>query len=237
MTTLAGIALANLAMAAATVVQLAAGIGFGLVGASLLLAVDPRLVPVPFAAAGIVLLFGQWRSNAASVPKGVLLPSVLGVVAGTVVGMGLAVAWPELGSRRGCGVVVLVAVALSLLVPPLRPTGPTLAAAAAVSGAMGGIAGTHGPLMGLAVTGMTAQAVRGFLGLFWMIAYGTILVIALPAGRIHPGDLWMAVALLPGLALGAALSGPARRWLVGPRLRWAILLLATVSGAALVIAG
>ncbi|WP_426959147.1 TSUP family transporter [Muricoccus radiodurans] len=236
MTSLGGIVLANLAMVAATVVQLSAGIGFGLVGAALLLAVDPRLVPVPFAAAGMVLLFGQWRADAGSVPRGMLAPSVTGVVAGTLAGMALAVLWPEWASRRGYGIVILVAVALSLAAPPLRPTAPTLGAAALVSGVMGGFAGVHGPLMGLAVAGLNAQAVRGFLGLFWLIAYGTILLAALPAGRIALGDLWMASALLPGLAIGALLSGPARRWLHGPRLRAAILLLAATSGLALVVA-
>ena len=97
-------------------------------------------------------------------PGGMLVPAVAGVVAGTLAGMALAVLWPELASRRGYGIVILVAVALSLAAPPLRPNAPTLAGAALVSGVMGGFAGVHGPLMGLAVAGLNAQAVRGVSG-------------------------------------------------------------------------
>jgi uncharacterized membrane protein YfcA len=112
-----------------------------------------------------------------------------------------------------------------------------LAGAALVSGVMGGFSGVHGPLMGLAVSHLPAQAVRGFLGLFWLLAYITLLVMAIPAGRLGWAELWLALVLLPGIALGAALSGPARRWLQGPRLRWAILAISAAGGIALVVAG
>jgi len=229
------ILLAGLAMALATVVQLSAGLGLGLVGVPLLAAVDPRLVPVPFILSALPMMLGQWRVDSGAVPRGMLAPAIAGVVIGTGAGMALAILFPGLATRRGYGIVVLVAVALAVAVPRLRPTGPMLAGAAAVSGVMGGISGVHGPLMGLVVSHLPAQAVRGFLGLFWLVAYGVLLMLALPAGRLGPTELWLALALLPGIALGAALSGPARRWLHGPRLRWAILGIAALGGAGLVL--
>ncbi|MFC7736811.1 TSUP family transporter [Roseomonas sp. GCM10028921] len=229
--------LAGLAMALATVVQLSAGLGLGLVGVPLLAAVDPRLLPVPFALSALLMMFGQWRVDSRAVPPGMLLPAAAGVVLGTAAGMALAVMHPGLATRRGYGIVVLLAVALALAVPRLRPTVPMLAGAGFVSGAMGGISGVHGPLMGLVVAHLPAGAVRGFLGLFWLIAYLAILLIALLAGRLGWEELWLAAALLPGIALGVALSGPARRWLHGARLRWAILGIATLGGVSLVAAG
>ncbi|WP_156963577.1 TSUP family transporter [Muricoccus aerilatus] len=234
---LAQFALVTLVMAAASIVQLAAGVGAALVGAPLLLAIEPRLVPAAFSAAMMVLLFGQWRSNAGSVPPGLLLPAVAGVVLGTGIGMALAVAWPGLASRRGCGVVILAAAALTLLAPQVAPRGRVLALAGLVSGVMGGLAAVHGPLVGLAVSRLRPEAARGFLGLFWLIAQGTLLLMAVPAGRADWGTPLLALLLLPGLALGAALSGPAQRWLVGPRLRAGILGLALVTGGLLVVAG
>ena len=47
------LALANAAIAAATVVQLAVGLGFAMVAAPLLLLIDPRLMPGPFLVAGV----------------------------------------------------------------------------------------------------------------------------------------------------------------------------------------
>ncbi|TPG60411.1 hypothetical protein EAH89_03260 [Roseomonas nepalensis] len=229
--------LATLVMAAASVVQLAAGVGAALVGAPLLLVIEPRLVPVAFSAAAMVLLLGQWRANAGAVPAGLLRPAVAGVVAGTAIGLALGAAWPELASRRGCGVVILVAAALTLLSPPVAPRPPVLAGVGLVSGVMGGLAAVHGPLIGLAVSHLPAAAARGFLGLFWLIAQGTLLLLAVPAGRADWNTPLLALELLPGVAVGAALSGPARRWLTGPRLRAGILALATTAGALLVIAG
>ena len=224
-------------MAAATVVQLAAGVGLALVGAPLLLAIDPRLVPVAFSMAALALLFGQWRANAGRVPRGLLLPAVAGVVLGTGIGMALAVGWPWLGSRRGCGGVILLAAALTVFARPVAPRAPVLAGVGLVSGIMGGLAGVHGPLIGLAVSHLPAGAARGFLGLFWLIAQMTILVLAVPAGRADWGTPLLALALLPGVALGAALSGPARRWMTGPRLKAGIVTLALVAGGLLVVAG
>lgn len=224
-------------MAAATVVQLSAGLGLAIVGAPLLLAIDPRLVPAAFAAAALVLLFGQWRANAGEVPRGLLLPSVVGVVAGTAIGMALATWWPVLGSRRGCGVVILTAAALTLFGRPVPPRPPVLVGVGLVSGVMGGLAAVHGPLIGLAVSHLPAAALRGFMGLFWMIAQGTILLMAIPSGRADWGTPLLALSLLPGVALGAAVSGPARRWLTGPRLRAGIVTLAVIAGGLLVVVG
>ena len=229
--------LSNLVMLAATVVQLSAGLGLAVVGVPLLLLLDPRFVPAPFAAAAVLLLFGQWRADAGAVPRGLFLPSVAGLVVGTAAGMLLAAWEPALASRRGCGVVILMTVALTLAAPPIRPTGAALAAVALISGVMGGVATVHGPLVGIAVSRLPAAAVRGFLGLFWLVAQGTILVMSVPAGRAGWDTPWLALALLPGVAVGAAVSGPARRWLVGPRLRTGILVVATIAGVGLVVAG
>lgn len=224
-------------MAAATVVQLSAGLGLALVGAPLLLAIDPRLVPAAFAGAALVLLFGQWRANAGEVPRGLLVPSVIGLVIGTAIGMVLAAWWPALGSRRGCGVVILMAAALTLFGRPMPPRPPVLAGVGLISGVMGGLAAVHGPLIGLTVSHLPAAAIRGFMGLFWLIAQGTILLLAVPSGRADWGTPLLALSLLPGVALGAAVSGPARRWLTGPRLRAGIVTLAVVAGSLLVVAG
>lgn len=229
--------LADLVVAVAAIVQLSAGLGLTLVGVPMLVAIDPRLVPVPFILSALPMMLGQWRVDSRHVPRGMLLPSVLGVAIGTAIGMSLAILQPELATRRGYGIIVLVAVALAVAVPRLRPTTPMLGGAGLVSGVMGGISGVHGPLMGLVVSHLPAQAVRGFLGLFWLLAHLTLLAMAIPAGRLGWGEVWLALGLLPGIALGAALSGPARGWLHGPRLRWAILGISAAGGIALVTTG
>lgn len=217
-------------MTAATVVQLAAGLGLSMVAVPPLVALDPRFVPGPLLAAGALLMFGQWRADVRAVPKGILGWAVAGLAVGTALGMGLATTAPHLASRRGFGVVILLAVALAVTVPRLRPTPPILLAAGFVSGAMGGFSGVHGPLMALAVAHLPAPAVRGVLGLFWLIAYAMIVPVAAIAGRFGAAEAWLTLALLPGLGIGVLLARPARVWLTGPRLRPVILMVSAVSG-------
>ncbi len=221
-------------MAAAVVVQLAAGLGLSMVAVPPLVALDPRFVPGPLLAVGAVLMFGQWRADVRAVPRGILPWAVAGLAVGTALGMGLAAVAPQMASRRGFGVVILLAVLLAVTVPRLRPVPPMLFAAGFISGAMGGFSGVHGPLMALAVAHLPAQAVRGVLGLFWLIAYAMIVPVAAIAGRFGAAEGWLTLMLLPGLALGVLLARPARAWLTGPRLRPAILLVSTVSGGLLV---
>jgi len=224
-------------MAAATLVQLAAGLGLSMVAVPPLVALDPRYVPGPLLAVGSLLMFGQWRADVRAVPKGILVWSVAGLALGTALGMGLAAAAPGLASRRGFGVVILIAVVLAVSVPRLRPVPPILFGAGFISGLMGGFSGVHGPLMALAVAHLPATAVRGVLGLFWLIAYAMIVPVAALAGRFGMAEVWLMLTLLPGLAIGVALARPARVWLTGPRLRPVILAISAVSGVALVVAG
>ncbi|WP_376099185.1 TSUP family transporter [Roseomonas sp. CCTCC AB2023176] len=229
--------LANAAIAVATVVQLSVGLGFAMVGAPLLLLIDPRLVPGPFAASALPVLFYQWRADAGEVPRGLLLPATTALLLGTAAGMALAAWQPAVGSRRGCGVVILLCVVLTLAVPTLRTSTRLLAGKGFASGVMGGIAAVHGPLIGLAVSGLPARALRGFLGAFYLVAQASVLLLAFPAGRADSGTWLLAASLLPGMAVGALASPPARRWLVGPRLRIAILTVATFAGGLLVAVG
>lgn len=217
--------------------QLAAGLGLALVGVPLLAALDPRLVPAPFLAAALPLLYGQWRADRGAVPPGLLGPAVAGLALGTAAGMALALGWPGLDSRRGYGVVVLAAVVLAALAPPLRPGRAALAGTGFASGVMGGLAGVHGPLMGLALSHLPAPALRGTLGAVWCVAFLLVLAMAILAGRADPGDLALSFALLPGFALGVLLARPARRWLHGARLRRAVLALSAAGGALLVALG
>lgn len=224
-------------MAAATVVQLAAGLGLSMVAVPPLVALDPRFVPGPLLAVGALLMFGQWRADVRSVPKGILGWSIAGLAVGTALGMGLAAAAPGLASRRGFGVVILLAVGLAVSVPRLRPVPPILFGAGFISGAMGGFSGVHGPLMALAVAHLPARAVRGVLGLFWLVAYAMIVPVAALAGRFGMAEVWLTLSLLPGLAIGVALARPARAWLTGPRLRPVILVISGIAGLALIAFG
>jgi uncharacterized membrane protein YfcA len=218
-------------------VQRIAGLGLALVAAPALVALDPRYVPGPMLIGGFFVVAGQAWAERRHLPRALLPPALLGLAAGTALGLGLAEASPLFASRRAVGVVILLAVAFSVAAPRLPPTRPVLFAAASGSGAMGALAGVHGPLMALAITHLPAPAFRAFLGLFFACGFFGVLPGAVLLGRFGVAELWMAAALLPGIALGALAARPLRRFVHGPRLRPVVLGISGASGAALVLAG
>jgi uncharacterized membrane protein YfcA len=218
-------------------VQRVAGLGLALVAAPALVALDPRYVPGPLLVGGFLVVAQQAWAERRHLPRALLPPALLGLFAGTAAGLGLAELSPLLASRRAVGVVILLAVALSIATPRLPATRPVLFTAAAGSGAMGALAGVHGPLMALAITHLPAPAFRAFLGLFFSAGFFAVLPGAILVGRFGTAELWLALGLLPGLALGALAARPLRRFVHGPRLRPVVLGISGASGAALVLAG
>jgi uncharacterized membrane protein YfcA len=218
-------------------VQRVAGLGLALVAAPALVALDPRYVPVPLLVGGFFVVVGQAWAERRHVPREMLAPALAGLVLGTAIGLVLPLLAPALASRRAIGVVILLAVALSVATPRLPPTRGVLFAAATGSGAMGALGGVHGPLMALAISHLPAPAFRALLGLFFSAGFLAVLPGAILVGRFGATELWLALGLLPGIALGVLAARPLRRFVHGPRLRPVVLGISGASGVALLLAG
>jgi uncharacterized protein len=218
-------------------VQRVAGLGLALVAAPALVALDPRYVPGPLLLCGFLVVVGQVWTERRHIPVALLPPALLGLAVGTAIGLALPLLSPALASRRAIGVVILLAVGLAVAAPRLPASRPVLFAAATGSGAMGALAGVHGPLMALAITHLPAPAFRAFLGVFFSAGFLAVLPGAALVGRFGEAELWLALGLLPGIALGALAARPLQRLVQGPRLRPVVLAISGASGAALAIAG
>lgn len=211
-------ALSSLVVLCGTLVQGSIGYGVGLIGAPLLFLIHPMLVPAPVVVIGMVvpglILLREWRA--------VRPAEVAWAMPGSLVGTALAGILLGLMTDRTLGllfgVLVLLAVGLSMAGRVPRP-GPThLVTAAGLSGFMGTTTGIGGPPLALLYQASTGPRLRGTLSAIF-IPTGVLALLALAhAQRFGPTELLLGLSLLPAVFLGFALSIPLsgvldRHWL------------------------
>ncbi|MCF6745533.1 sulfite exporter TauE/SafE family protein [Blastococcus sp. KM273128] len=225
----------GLAVLAASVVQTATGMGFGLLAGPLVLLVQPALVPGPLLVGTLATLVPVvWRERAAlelATVRGAVLASVPGVVAGLLLLQVIDVRM--LGIT--VGLVVLLACGASLAGVRL-PGGPrALAVAGFASGTLSTVAATPGPPIVVTYRAPTPAAQRANLSVFFVGTTLLSLGVLVAGGELTGGGLAAGAGLVPFVLLGFLIAGPLRRRLALPTMRRAALVLCLLSGAALLV--
>jgi len=195
--------------------------------------IDPHLVPGPMVFASMLLvLLTIWRDRAGIHLAGVGW-SVVGRLPGTVLGALAVGAISASQMTLTIGLIVLLAVAISIWGPKLRPTPYTLTGAGMLSGLMGTVSSIGGPPIALVYQHESGPRLRGTLASFFLIG-GVMTLVALHfVGRFGVPELLGAAALLPGVLVGFAFSS--RIAPIIDRGYTRIAVLATSSAAALIL--
>ena len=227
--------LASAAVALGAIAQGTVGFGAGLMGAPLLLLVNPRLVPGPLLCAALVILVlltrREWR--------GIRFHDLAWSLPGRLVGTGAALVFlkavPPERLAGALGVLVLVGIALSVwdVKVPLNRT--TFVGAGAVSGFFSTVAAIGGPPIALLYQRERGAVVRGTLSAFFVVGVVISLAGLALAGRFGLAEVKMVPVLLPGAVVGYWLSGPAARVLDRGWMRPAILIFSAVTGLLVVL--
>jgi len=226
---------ATLLAAVAACVQGTIGFGLALTSAPLLALIDPAFVPGPLLVASAPLaLAALLRERGHADVRGVAAAFV-GRVPGTALGALAVVALPVLVLHVAIGLMVLLAVAVSLWAPSFRPTTRVLVGAGVVSGVTGTVAAIGGPPIALLYQHASGPRLRATMALYFMLGTGLSIVALWLAGAFGHHELVLSAVLLPGTVLGFVASGPARRLVDGGRLRGLVLVAASLS--ALVLLG
>ena len=220
-------------MAIGSALQAAVGIGLALFVVPVLALIDPAYIPGPMLSAGVVLAaITAWRERHAIDPAGFSL-SLAGLLIGTVGG---AVALKVLQGPalpKVFGILILLAVLLSIFGPPLKATGRSLSLAGTAAGIMGTMVGIHGPPIALVFQNAEPATARAMLGAFFAVAYLGSVVALVAVGLFGWPELTRAAILLPGVGLGLVVSPHIAPLIDRNRLRWAILVVSSVSALAL----
>jgi len=221
-----------------TVVQGSIGFGVALLSAPLLYLVDPRLVPVPMIVVGMtvptLLLLREHRHVD---PREVL--RVLPGIGAGVVAAGVVLAWISTATLELLfGVLVLLAVALSVGVPPPRHPGRVaLFLAGAVAGFMSTTTSIGGPPLALVFQRRSGGHLRGTLSACF-VPIGALSLVALWfAGHLQTPQVVAGASLVPAVIAGIGASRYTARALDRGWLRTAVLCVSTVAGVVAVVRG
>lgn len=231
------LALATLIVAMGAALQSSVGFGLALFAAPLLNLIDPKLVPGPLIVATMVVLV----TSAVRERESMDLRGVGWVLAGRLPGAALgAIALRALAPGTlsvTIGLLVLLAVGLSLHRGGLPRSRPLLMGAGLLSGIMGTTAAIGGPAVAVLYQREAGPLVRSTLAGYFTVGALMSLAALFLVGRLGREEVELGVAMIPGILLGIAVANPARRFLDRGYTRSAILLVSAAAGFSAVVRG
>ena len=229
--------IAVVVIAAGAAVQGSVGFGMGVVGAPILILLEPRLVPGPILLDALLLTLlvtvREW--------KHVRIADLGWSVPGRLLGTGIAV-WilkvvPAGRLQFTMGVFMLLAVAMTMVGPRVRVGRRTLFGAGTLAGVMSTITSMGGPPMALLYQHETGPRLRGTLAAFFSLGVVMSLGGLAMAGRFGWVEVRLAALLLPGVIAGFALSAWTSRRLDKRYTRMIVLVTSSVAGLTVVLSG
>ncbi len=225
----------SLIMVLGSLLQASVGFGIALFVVPLLVLLNPAFVPGPMLLASLflaaIMAFRGWSA----IDRMKLFHALTGLLVGTVIAaLGLMILAAD-QLPKIFGILILLAVAISVSGIHIPLTRRNLISAGAVSGVMGTIAGIHGPPIALLFQRQPGQTVRGTLAVFFLLGYSIALIALFMVGRFGAQEIKLGLGLAPGVVAGyIAARFTARTLDKGNWLRIAILIVATLSALALI---
>ncbi|QJQ97046.1 MULTISPECIES: sulfite exporter TauE/SafE family protein [Halomonadaceae] len=216
-------------------VQRATGFGLAVVGAPILLMLEPRLVPVLLVMFGFLvslMMLGQYRHE---VRVSVIGVALVGRVPGTLLGTWLLLTAPMALLENVIALIVLSAVAVSLFHFTLPVNRVSLLIAGVLSGIFGTVAAIGGPPIALLMHRLPPDSVRGNLAAFFVCSASMTIIALTLAGQIQLWHLAMALSLLPWILIGNALAKACAHRLNRQALKYSSLALSTLAALGLLL--
>lgn len=224
---------ATLVLAAA--VQGLVGLGLGLVSAPVLALVAPQMMPDLLLWLALLMPLVtlvrehhdvDWRGLAWALPWR---------VPGTAVGVWLVAQTRAETLGVMVGAMVLLSVLLTVRAVEVPVHWGTLSAAGFVSGVTGTATSIGGPPMALLYQHRSAAQIRSTLGIYFVAGAALSLAGLGVAGALEPTSLLLALAMVPCLLVGFALSRVADRWVPRRYIRAGVLLVCGLSAVAVLV--
>lgn len=231
---LLALVLANLVILAATSVQYALGIAFGLIAAPLLALISIQFVPVPVLFLTAITALLSVRSEWRAVDWREAGTAISGRAVGSLAGIAVLTAIPdEKTFMLIFGLMIALAVVISISGLRIPFNLASVAIAGTVSGLTASITSVGGPPMAVVYQRRSAGQARPNLQAFFAIGALVTLALLHASNHVTSRDIALAVLLLPGLASGY-LAGPFVRRRVDRNFRMLLLSSAAVSALLLI---
>ncbi|WP_232827284.1 sulfite exporter TauE/SafE family protein [Jiangella endophytica] len=223
------------AVFAGAAVQGAIGLGLGLLAAPVAALLAPELVPGTLLWLSMLLPVFTLAREWAHVDWWGLRWAFLGRVPATVLGAWIvSVSSPRVLSVV-VGLVILVAVALTVRTIRLPMRRGVLAAAGAVSGISGTATSIGGPPLALVYQSELGPRVRSTLAVYFLFGAGFSLVALSVVGELGLTETKAALWLAPPMVAGFLAASALRAFVDGGRLRLAVMVVCAVSAVTLIV--
>lgn len=224
-----------LVLAVGAFMQRATGFGLAVVGAPLLLMLEPRLVPVILVLFGFTVALTTLRHYWREVRLAEIGTALVGRIPGNALGLWLLLAAPMAVLETLIAGSVLFAVAVTLFRFRLPVNRATLFGAGVLSGVFGTVAALSGPPMALLLHGFSPDRLRGTLSAFFVVTALMTLVTLAPAGLVSAWHFGLALTFAPGVLAGSWLAGRVAHRLDRRLLQGASLSLCTLAALGLLL--
>lgn len=218
----------------ASVVQTSSGLGFGMVAAPLLFLIDPILVPGPILLlsllVSILAAVREWHAidfRGLSVALGGRIPGT--VLAGLTISL-----VPVAMFGLIFGVLVLLAVLISVVAGKIAPSSRVLLPAGFISGYMGTLTSIGAPPMALAYQHGSPATIRSTMATYFVVGAAFSIVTLAWFGRFGKEEVVASVVFIPPLLAGFWASNYVVRRLDGNRVRQILLGLCAIASLILI---
>ena len=213
------------------------GFGINLIVAPLLVLIDPRFAPGPVVLASMIgSFFVTWRERG-TLDRSTLGWALAGRLPGTAIGILILTVTVGGKLRPIVGLMVLVAVLITVPRRRIKRNSPSLFGVGIASGIMGTIAGLGGTPFGLVCQDLPGAVARPTVAAFVTVGAAVSAIALGSAGRIGSEGLILTALLLPGVAAGFMLSSKILGSINQRAFRVAVLVIATAGGLAAVLKG
>ncbi|MGO3131692.1 MAG: sulfite exporter TauE/SafE family protein [Alcaligenes sp.] len=232
----AGLLIAFAAVLVGAFIQGASGMGFALIVVPVLALVHPEAIPGALLFLMLPLnAYVAWREREAVDRTGAAWITV-GRFAGTFAGLGILLVLSTYWLNQFVGISTLLAVLASVLAPSFTPGKKAFIATGLVTGITETATGIGGPPLALAYQHAPVATLRSTVALCFLVGEVISLIVLGISGALAWSHLSYAVLCLPALVLGMGLSSLVHHRLDQRRLRIGVLVFATVSGIAVMLA-
>jgi len=220
-----------------SIVQGSVGIGLGFIAVPLLALLDQRFVPGPLLLAALILTILVSYREYKSIVFRQISWAVVGRIMGTFLAIGMLTLIPDNKLAILFGIMVLLAVGLSLLGFRLSISAPNLVFSGILSGFMGTTSAVGGVPMALIYQDLEGSKLRGTLSAIFVVGTLISIISLIIIGRFGEREIILALEIIPGIIIGYFISNRTVKILDKGYIRLVILWLAGFSGVILFIHG
>lgn len=194
---------ATLIVFVAANLQIATGMGFGMVAAPLLVLLDPLFAPVPILMVGLFLASaGAWPERR-NLVAWEMKAGIGGRIVGSIAALGLLLIFSDQKAFYLLfGILALSGVLISAFGRRMAFTRQNHWMLSAVSGLMGTITSVGAPPMAILYAGQPPAKVRPTLNTLFLVSCIVGLTSLSLAGRLEPAHVIIAACFMPGVLLG-----------------------------------